>query len=156
MQTISASEITQLVTMLLVTGSGPMLNNFSAAAPPEASALGIPAVTNTAPNTARVLRKIEDGRITAWLGVPEKETVLQQRFYAVNSRRHPSPRISLTATTDIATLVCVKIPKVQQAHPLPMPAPARYKTDLFATFVLALTLGAVASQFVLVIWLGSR
>jgi len=36
------------------------------------------------------------------------------------------------------------------------PAPVARKTDLFATFALALTLGAVAAQVVLVIWLGSR
>lgn len=39
---------------------------------------------------------------------------------------------------------------------MPTPAAARYKTDLFAIFVLALTLGAVASQVALIIWLGSR
>lgn len=33
---------------------------------------------------------------------------------------------------------------------------AAHKTDLFAVFVLALTIGAVASQLLLVIWLSSR
>jgi len=39
---------------------------------------------------------------------------------------------------------------------MPSPAPTPRKTDLFATFVLALTLGAIASQVLLVIWLGAR
>lgn len=39
---------------------------------------------------------------------------------------------------------------------MPAPASVPRKADLFATFVLALTLGAVASQVALVIWLGSR